>query len=47
VPPPREPDPEPPSQVSHPSDLLPFKSTPLFPGLTPDRPGPPKRRKSR
>jgi len=26
---------------------LPFKSTPLFPGVAPERPGPPKRRKSR
>jgi len=25
----------------------PFKSTPLFPGVTPEQPGPPKRRKSR
>jgi transcriptional repressor NrdR len=47
VPPPREPDPEPPRQVSHASEPLPFKSTPLFPGVTPERPGPPKRRKSR
>ena len=34
--------PEPP-----PSEALPFKPTPLFPGLAAERPGPPKRRKSR
>ena len=47
VPPPREPDPEPPGPVAHSADPLPFKSTPLFPGVAPERPGPPKRRKSR
>jgi transcriptional repressor NrdR len=52
VPPPPEPPPEPaPERLTHPdpvsSDPLPFKSTPLFPGVTPERPGPPKRRKSR
>ena len=35
------------SQPPHSSNPLPFKSTPLFPGVTPERPGPPKRRKSR
>ena len=29
------------------AEALPFKSTPLFPGVAPERPGPPKRRKSR
>jgi transcriptional repressor NrdR len=52
VPPPPEPVPDladPPQarQVPHSSDPLPFKSTPLFPGVTPEPPGPPKRRKSR
>ena len=28
-------------------DVLPFATTPLFPGVEPERPGPPKRRKSR
>jgi transcriptional repressor NrdR len=37
----------PPEPEAHPSAPLPFKSTPLFPGVTPERPGPPKRRKSR
>jgi transcriptional repressor NrdR len=32
---------------SHSGEAQPFKSTPLFPGVAPERPGPPKRRKSR
>jgi transcriptional repressor NrdR len=46
APPPEAPPPQvrPAPPVSEP---LPFKSTPLFPGLAPERPGPPKRRKSR
>jgi len=39
--------PPPPAPEAPPSSPLPFKSTPLFPGVTPERPGPPKRRKSR
>ena len=48
-PPPPEPVLGPPQarQLPHSSEPLPFKSTPLFPGVTPDQPGPPKRRKSR
>jgi transcriptional repressor NrdR len=34
-------------QDPHLSVAQPFKSTPLFPGVTPEQPGPPKRRKSR
>jgi transcriptional repressor NrdR len=42
------PDPLPPLvRQEQPSVPQPFKSTPLFPGLAPDRPVPPKRRKSR
>lgn len=42
------PDPRPePVRQPPPSDPLPFKSTPLFPGVDPERPGPAKRRKSR
>ncbi|MDR3672394.1 MAG: transcriptional regulator NrdR [Holophaga sp.] len=40
LPPPARPD-------QHLSVPQPFKSTPLFPGVTPDGPSPPKRRKSR
>jgi transcriptional repressor NrdR len=40
-------EPEPPVPPHHPPVPQPFKSTPLFPGVTPDPPGPPKRRKSR
>ena len=40
-------DPGPPALPAPPADPQPFKSTPLFPGLAPERPGPPKRRKSR
>jgi transcriptional repressor NrdR len=54
LPAPPEPTAEPPAPLPAParrdpqlSATLPFKSTPLFPGVTPDRPGPPKRRKSR
>jgi transcriptional repressor NrdR len=42
-----EPAPEAPPPPPHLSSPQPFKSTPLFPGVTPDQPGPPKRRKSR
>jgi transcriptional repressor NrdR len=43
------PPPRPPSSAAPgPSpEGLPFKSTPLFPGVAPEVPGPPKRRKSR
>jgi hypothetical protein len=44
VPPPPE---APERPAPHLSDTQPFKSTPLFPGVAPERPGPPKRRKSR
>jgi len=45
---PAPPAPRPPSPpVPLPPDPQPFKSTPLFPGLASERPGPPKRRKSR
>jgi transcriptional repressor NrdR len=50
MPPTRAPAPgtQPPARPVPPvSEPLPFKSTPLFPGLAPERPGPPKRRKSR
>jgi len=43
--PPAPPEPTPPAPVS--PEPQPFKSTPLFPGLASERPGPPKRRKSR
>jgi transcriptional repressor NrdR len=48
-PPPPPPPPEPEAPLPGPavSDPLPFKSTPLFPGLAPERPVPLKRRKSR
>ena len=48
APPPRDPPALPP-ELPEPmvADAQPFKSAPLFPGLDPDRPGPPKRRKSR
>ena len=46
--PPEPPAPKPPpAPVPLPPDPQPFKSTPLFPGLAAERPGPPKRRKSR
>jgi transcriptional repressor NrdR len=38
-PPPEDPQPLP--------ETLPFRSTPLFPGVAPERPSPPKRRKAR
>ena len=44
VPPPPE---APERPVPHLSGPQPFKSTPLFPGVTPEQPGPPKRRKTR
>ena len=53
LPPPPVAEPGPPGTPApqlHPpavSDPQPFKSTPLFPGLAPERPAPPKRRKSR
>jgi transcriptional repressor NrdR len=49
VPPPAESLEVPPQAraIPHASDPLPFKSTPLFPGVAPERPGPSKRRKSR
>ncbi|MGA2082323.1 MAG: transcriptional regulator NrdR [Holophaga sp.] len=36
-----------PRPAPHPPAVQPFKSTPLFPGVDPDRPGPPKRRRPR
>ncbi len=46
--PPPAPAPKPaPAPAPLPPDPQPFKSTPLFPGLATERPGPPKRRKSR
>ncbi len=47
APPARAPAPPAPSEPPPAADGLPFESTPLFPGVEPERPGHPKRRKPR